>query len=353
MMRCKFCLALALLAPFSFQIGHAQAPPKDDGRLRTLPESDSDESSPATARKVTQIGGLLAQADFDRLDKIADKIRSEKSRGAGGSWRLKTFYEQMTTKQDIASNPDVHQQQLEAWIKAKPESVTARIGLAEFFISSGWAARGSATEVADSAWPIFLGKVKKGKAILDEAAKLSQKDPEWYSAMQSVALGEDWDHGKMKSLFEQAIRFEPDYQYYYQSYANYLLPKWEGKEQDSIELAKHSADAVGGERGDTLYFHIATVIIRRGNAGYKPEMDWERLKRGHAALEATYGISNNEQNRFAFMAVRFQDAATAQKEFALIGEKWAVSVWKTRGYYEKARAWAAGEAGSKNPASTG
>jgi hypothetical protein len=350
MKRLNVCLALALIGSLTGVTAQGQAASQDDGRLRTLPGSDSEDLGQAGPRKVTQIGAMLAKADFDRLDAIAEKARTEKTRGAGGAWRLKIFYEQMTTQQDIAVNPEIHQQQLEAWIKAKPESVTARIGLARFYIASGWAARGSATEVEDSAWPIFLGKVAKGKGILDQAAKLTQKDPEWYSAMQSVALAQDWDHGKEKSLFEQAVRFEPDYQYYYESYANYLLPKWEGAEHDSTDFAKKSADTVGGERGDTLYFQIAGIIIRRGNAGYKPEMDWERLKRGHAALESTYGITGGEQNRFAFMAVRFHDAVTAKKEFELIGERWSVSVWRSHGAFEKARVWAGENAGAKTDA---
>ena len=344
MNRLTLCLCLALFGLLPVAKAQ-QTPPSDDGRLRTLPGSSDDDETPAARHRVNQIEELLLKGDFDRLDRIADKARTGKTRNPGGGWRLKAFYTELNASKGSEQSFQQRLQQLEAWIKAKPESITARVGLAEFYTNYAWFARGSATEdkVPDSAWPVFRERAKKAEEVLKQAAKLDQKCPESYAAMQTVALALDWDKGRAKKLFEQAVQFEPDYEYYYEHYANYLLPKWDGDEHDSLAFAQHAADTLGGERGDMMYFYIATVMIKRGNAGFKPEMDWPRIQRGQAAIEAAYGPSAGEQNRFAFMAVRFKDAATAQKEFTAIGEKWSPGVWRTRGYFEKARDWAAGK----------
>jgi len=76
--------------------------------------------------------------------------------------------------------------------------------------------------------------------------------------MMVVGLAQNWDAKRMKEVFEQGIQFEPDYFHLYKQYANYLLPKWDGKSGDATAFAKSVADKVGGEQGDVIYFHIAT-----------------------------------------------------------------------------------------------
>jgi len=338
----KLCLILALSVPFA----HAQKPaPPDDGGLRTLPGPGEDpEPGP---RRVSRIETFLAHGDYDRLETIVARLRAEKTRAPGGGWVLKTFYAQLNPKETDEQLLTVHRQQIEAWIKQKPESITARVALAEFYIDYAWVARGNAQsdKVPDSAWPLFQERAKKAEEVLHDAIKLDQKCPEWYSALQTVALAEDWDKDRARKLFEQAIKFEPDYPYYYIRYANYLLPKWDGSEKESLDFIRKASDNRGGEAGDILYFQIATVLVTRNNGQFRPQLDWERLQHGHMALETAYGAANAEQNQFALMAIRFKDAATASKEFAIIGDKWSRGVWKTRAAYEKARDWAANNAG--------
>ena len=167
--------------------------------------------------------------------------------------------------------------------------------------------------------------------------------------MQVVALALDWPKPRARKLFDDAVHFEPDYPTFYERYANYLLPKWDGDEHDSIDFAQQTADSLGGDRGDIVYFQIATVLIHRGNEGFRPALDWKRIQRGHAALELAFGPSRAERNRFAFIAVRFRDAEVARQQFAAIGDKWSASVWKTRAAFEKARTWAAANTTEPKP----
>src|SRR5207245_8973441 len=95
----------------------------------------------------------------------------------------------------------------------------------------------------------------KSKAILDQAAPA--KCPDWYVAMQKVARGQSWDLPQHYVLLQQAIAFEPGYQYYYRIHTDYLQPKWSGEEGDPARFAEESANRVKGDAGDILYFQIA------------------------------------------------------------------------------------------------
>jgi tetratricopeptide (TPR) repeat protein len=336
MHRLKILLFLPLLVCVH-SASAQKSTPADDGSLHTLGE----EPEPGP-RRVSRTENLLLHGDFDKLESIATRLRTEKTRAPGGAWVLHTFYDLLNPKENDEHLLAVRRQHLEEWMKAKPESITARVALANFYTSYAWVARGGAEsdKVPDSAWPLFTERAKKAEGILHDALKLDQKCPEWYAALQIVALAEDWEKDRAKKLFEQAIRFEPDYPYYYERYANYLLPKWDGSEKESLDFIKKTADQRGGDAGDILYFQIATVMISRSNGKFHPELDWPRLQRGHAALETAFGAAPGEENHFALMAFRFKDAAVAKKEFEAIGDKWARTVWKTRGAFEKARDWA-------------
>jgi hypothetical protein len=143
---------------------------------------------------------------------------------------------------------------------ANPQSTTAPIALADSYIAYAWDARGDGTAdtVSDSGWKLFAEHMAKAKTILvDASASAKAKNcPEWYAAMLGVAQGQSWDLDQTTALFEQAVASEPAYQYYYRAYANILLPQWSGEEGDAARFAEESANRIGGEAGDALYFLI-------------------------------------------------------------------------------------------------
>jgi hypothetical protein len=124
-------------------------------------------------------------------------------------------------------------------------------------------------------------------------------------------------------------------------YAYYVLPKWHGHAGDASNFASSSADAIGGDAGDILYFQIGTNLIRRGDDEFPVhEMDWERLQRGYEALISEYGSSRYVENQLAYMAWKFQDSAVARRQFTLIGNAWNRNVWRDRNNFDRARDWA-------------
>jgi len=296
-----------------------------------------------------QITTYLNEWDFDQLEKAARDARTGKERLEGGIWKLIAFY-------DAVSNPPAgekamradwtnHLETVKQWVKGKPESATARIALAESYVSYSWAARGNgyANSVGQTAWDIFNEQTQLAESALIEAARLKEKCPHWYSVMIEVALAQGWDKSQARELFEDSIAFEPLYYRYYREFANFLLPKWYGAPGETEALAREVAARIGGDEGDLLYFEIASMVICQCESDKPPmpDLSWAKIKRGYAALGQLYGISPQKMNRFALMAYVADDRAAAQSALAKIGNDWDPHVWDSSASFKAAQAWAA------------
>jgi hypothetical protein len=138
--------------------------------------------------------GILKEEKFVGLDCLADHARSGKERLPGGLWKIHLLYEGLrqpvpypvhATQQDWTDLL----QRLQRWVKARPESITARVALALAYLDYAQDARGSgyAQTVSDSGWKLFAERTAEAKRILKEASALPTKCPEWYVAMQMVS----------------------------------------------------------------------------------------------------------------------------------------------------------------------
>jgi hypothetical protein len=332
-------LGMAMLPMMAARMMRAQVIPL----LPPIVTESEEAATPQQNRTTQLIQADLAAERFDELDRMADRFRERKTRMAGGGWRLRAFYSAIDVKEPTDEATEEHIAHLEHWIAQRPNSITARVAMAECLHRWAWLARGTgyAYTVTPAMAKLFFARIEREQAVLEEAAKLGTMCPQWYSEMMTVGLAERWDHEKMQNLFDRATEFEPGYLYFYREYANYLLPKWAGRPGDATTFAKAAADRVGGDEGDLIYFEVAKAVIRQDNPGITiAEMDWERIKRGAHVLDKMYGQSRTTMNEFAFMAYKYRDADVAAPLFAAIGERWATGVWTKRENYDHAREWA-------------
>jgi hypothetical protein len=291
------------------------------------------------------IAQLFANKEFVKLDCIADTARTSKAHFAGGRWKLNVFYWAIAEPDGHATEEDwsAHLRILNRWVEAKPQSITARIALANAYTSYAWYARGSdvSNTVTDSGWKLLGQRIAKAKQVLEQASRLKTKCPEWYVVMQTVALAENWDLTRATALLDQAVQFEPDYYYYYRDHANYLKPQWNGADGDAERFAEEAADRVGGVKGDILYFQIATELICRcsGETTLKL-MSWPRIQRGVAELEKENGPSATNLNLLTYMAIKENDSVVAHKLFSRIEDNWDQETWRTRSYFDRSKGWA-------------
>lgn len=287
---------------------------------------------------------LFKAAKFEQLDCLADSARSHKETFPGGLWKIHAIYSGLARPPLHPTEEDwvAHIELLQRWVSTRPESITARVALAESYTRYGEDARGTgfADTVSESGWRLFNERTAKAKQILEQASVLSTKDPEWYVAMQDVALYQSWEPNARQALLEQAIKFEPAYYYYYRLYANSILPKWGGEEGEVAEFLQKAADKIGGDAGDILYFRVAGTLICGCQTDQKLNLSWPRIMRGFDAVEKQNGAAPENWNLLAHMAISFRDPDVAGKMFTRIGDQWSDNVWQNSPDFESAKQWA-------------
>jgi len=308
---------------------------------------ESDPISDSEGQMVHQLRKQLVTEQFDDLDRTANEFRQEKSRWPGGKWKLRTFYEALDSPHQTDKDTVEHLEHLRRWMTQRPESVTARVALATSLTRWAWVARGNglANTVTAEGWQLFSQRANEAQVVLEGSRDMKIMCPQWYSEEMVVGLALGWDASRMEELFNRAVQFEPAYPYFYKQRANYLLPKWYGKPNDAVEFAKNSADHLGGDLGDMMYWEIATVIIKRGNGNleqYVQAMDWHRIQNGYRYMRTQFGPNRQQQNQLAFMAYKFNDREVAQMQFASISNDWSSGVWRDRNFFEKVRDWSTG-----------
>ena len=297
------------------------------------------------------IGGLLRSEKFDELDKMVDAERAAKTRFPGGGWRVYNAYAFLgwpftPSGTAVAAAGDTaawqaHFNTLERWISARPNSITARVALAEAYTNYAWAARG--TEMADlvdeKPWKLFKARLQAARDVLKRASTLSSKCPQWYATMQSIARGQGWELAEQTKLLEQASQFEPLYYYYYKNHAYALQPKWYGESGDAERFAAQMARRIGGKQGAIIYFETLTCEA----CDSRPDLvSWELVKQGFDAEEELYGPSKHKLNGYANLATRAENRDVAIPLFLRIGNNWDKNRWESKEYFDSARSWALG-----------
>jgi hypothetical protein len=299
---------------------------------------------------IESVQSLLEHEKFDQLDAMADAERSGRERFPGGDWKLQSLYMLLEYPSPAEAGPpsDADYERrialLRKWITHNPSSVTARIALAGTYTRWGWKARGNgyADTVTDEGWRLLHKRDAVALAALRDASRLSTVSPEWFVEMLTVAHVEDFDKLKMRALVDKAFAVEPDYYYVYQTYASFLLPKWNGEQGDARRFADEISNRIGGARGDMMYYEIAVSMACGACGGEQPlrGMDWSRVKRGFAANEKSYGISTYKLNQMALAANDAGDYAFAATLFERIGENWSEGIWKSKADFEAGKRFA-------------
>jgi hypothetical protein len=290
---------------------------------------------------------LLEQEKFETLDSMADSARSTKSRLAGGFWTLHTIYRPLG---DLPKGRDSDAEwmaqidRLKRWVAQRPQSITARVALGSTYIGYAWKARSeeSADKVTEEGWKLFHQRADMAAQTLIDAYSLPTKCPEWFLTMQFVAEAQERSREAKAAIFEKAVAFEPDYQYFYRVEARSLLPEWDGEDDSEMDaFATRMADRLGGKKGDMLYYQIAAnvICVCKGEPKLRG-MSWPRIKSGYAAVDELYGPSLENMNKVARLAGVAGDADYADDLFARIGDSWDPAAWSQKRNFELVRDWA-------------
>jgi hypothetical protein len=236
-----------------------------------------------------------------------------------------------------------HLARLSEWKDLMPNSITARIALAKAWVSYGWEARGSETidKISEDSLQLFQSRVNKGLAELLEAKKLGNRCPQWYEAMLDVGLAQGWSRGKYDQIFEEGFHLEPTYYHLLRQKIIFLLPQWNGHDGDLGSFISISSYRIGGDEGDIMYFELISTVqhVSIPFQFQRPPTNWERIRKGYAAMKRIYGVDAYRRNLFMFYAVSTQDWQAADDVLKEIGDDWDRDVWgsKENFYIKKAK----------------
>jgi hypothetical protein len=292
---------------------------------------------------------LFRNQDFDHLEALAAKYRNSKEAYAEGWWKLGMVYSGLgCLDNDSEAAWQARERQIRDWIQAKPESVTARVELARFLTDYAWQARGSdwASKVTDEGWRLMGDRLKAAAEVLGEAEKLDEKCPVYWSAVQQAALGLQLDKSRYDAIFNQAIKEFPDYEYYYNNRATFLLPRWYGDEGELARDLEKSADRIGGEAGDMLYAQVVWDTHHYGgptNVLVENNLSWARTDRGFQVILKNFPDSLAAKNEGAHLAALAGDQAAALKYFLLTQGQVDLRQWDDQDQFVNCYKWALGQ----------
>lgn len=290
---------------------------------------------------------LFEQGKFDEIEKMAKELRVSKARFPYGRWKLHSLYDGLDPDNGTKNQAgwDAEFKKLDEWKKQFPNSITQNVARSRLLTNYAWAARGNGwgNTVTDNGWKLFSERLAQARTVLEEAKKLPEKCSEWFAAMQTVALGQDWDRAEYDRLFNEAVAFEPTYQEFYFEKAQYLLPRWYGKEGEWERFAEEAAKGPDKEEGMGIYARIAWgQTDYYSNIFKETRIEWPKMKQGFIALEKCYPNSPANLNAFCKFAAQAGDLETTAALLKRIGDHPMLKVWGTLGAFERAKAMSSG-----------
>ena len=295
-----------------------------------------------------QAKALLDAKDFDKLDSLAAQYRDSRECYADGSWKLSEVYVGLELSDQASDSEwESHLAIFNDWIKARPESITARVALADEWVGYAWKARGVgyANTVTQKGWQLLSERMQRALAVLRAARTLKQGCPYWGSTMLRIALGLGADRSQYDALFKDIVHTYPDYSRYYSLRATYLLPRWHGNAGEWEADLEQSADKIGVEEGDLLYARVVWSMQQGrtfDNIFKESKLSWDRIARGFAIIEKRYPDSLAAKSERAFLTALGGPVNEAQPSFDKLEGKVDLSIWLDRDEFDTFARWAYG-----------
>lgn len=348
-MRTKILAALALVAismpnpTFGQTAGLSMS---DKLAIFKQPVTIVDEVDQVWTQMTQQNVALLTEKKYDELENIAGALRKSGETFSSGRWKLDTFYNSFYKERrpykDALTEPDFQKrfQLINAWVAAKPQSVTARVALAGLYSKYAWLARGGgySNTVTDKGGSLFTERNAAAMKILKDAQLLPQKDPHAFYQMLQIARDEGYDDDKYAQIFKESVTRFPRYKTSYFAKVLALQPRWGGGDGEWERFIKESADRMGGIEGDKFYAQLVWAVeythwYYNENIFKDFKIDYPRIKRGMEALRLQHPQSIALISQYCNMASRAGDKPTAIKLFKELGgrvdrEAW----WSEKGF---------------------
>lgn len=286
-----------------------------------------------------RVAAMFHEGEFDSLEELAEKYRSEESRTPSGTWRLAEFYDGLTK---VALNYPKEDElawvraaeSIDQWIESYPDSPTPYVAKAAAMMNRGWAFRGEGwiSDVAEDDAGSFRVYAHFAAEYLMENSEIGSRDPHWYylaaDSLRSIGAEKD---AYLKLAGEGLDRY-PDYDPLYFKLSGYLSPKWYGSLEELEAFARKAVEQTQATRGYELYARIywaSGLVNRRQYAFQSPHASWPDMIRGMDAVIRSYPDQWNI-NHFAYFSCYKKDYSTAKRYLEMVEEPVPKIAWRGR-----------------------
>ncbi len=249
-----------------------------DPKLAPLFSAGKFLESDETNKYYRKLSALWEQEKFADLEELAKRARREPTHWLRQP-KLFIFYASLEV-------PDADDEagylrlldKVKLWQQQFPQSPTPRIVAAgaweELAISSHGSSFGR--NVTPEGWRLFIDRMVKAGAYLDEAESLGSDDPELYYRYLWLAFAQNLPQSKIDEYVDKIVQLDPAYLPAYRAMAYGLLPRWHGKPGDAARFALRIRDRLGGTTGQAAYFTVAANYCileqcRPSEAGFKSD----------------------------------------------------------------------------------
>jgi DNA-binding PadR family transcriptional regulator len=312
--------------------------------------------------KPAGIRSLFEQRAYAELDRIGDEQRSSKQVNSEGHRQLDDYYRVLLNQCSALAGESEKalRDRLEEWKRARPDSITWRVLLAQQLVDIGWEARGGgwAYTVTPQGWATFEKYLSEAWETLKEAEQISTHDPKVFTLMMTIGMGlgkapdeqtasrfslitesirrafggaaEPSSEAEIHdTIFNEAIKHDRLYMPLYNAYAMAVMPRW-GGEPGEVEAFAQRAAELNSEFGDMYYAVVAVGMMEdHWEEGYHGEQQffWPRVKSGLDRILEEYPNSNYFTNFAARMACAHEDREAAAAYRAKIEQPLPDRVW--------------------------
>lgn len=250
---------------------------------------------------------LFDATNYNGLEELATKYSDMSDCYPEGFSKLGQVYRGIVPDSDAAEDDfKTALPKMRKWIVAKPDSMTARLAIADTLINYAWKARGSgwADSVSKEGWKLMGERLTESAQFLKEAGSLKEQSPRRWTLFMTAALGLNATRPQYEALFRKAVSSCPDNFAAYSDMAYYLLPRWHGQPGETKKFITDFSDQIGGENGDLFYARL-TWSLRRCSTNIFEEcnLSWDRVDKGFQVMEKRYPNSTYVENARAYFAV--------------------------------------------------
>ena len=201
---------------------------------------------------------------FKALERRAAELIRTEEKNDNGRYVLPVFYGEMKvdTEPLLSFGIEKSLSQLELWQQSRPQSVTARVALAQAYIDVAWQYRGAGPgrEVTGDAGAQVRKHLQAASELLAPLYPDRPTDPMYWVVLLTVAHIGAPTPASADDILAKGLEIAPDFIQLYVTQTVFLLPQWGGGRGEIEHFAAEMSDRRAATLGDELYARIAMQL---------------------------------------------------------------------------------------------